>query len=95
MLITMVGCRPYDFTDEASGRNVKGLSVFYTSPNPQDTNLKGQNIGKLSLQATSPLYHELSNLDYSVPIDAEVLFDMNPSNGKAVLVDFSPVRAMA
>lgn len=87
MIITIFGCRPYEFKDEATNRDVSGMSLFYAAKT-NDTSVKGQISGKLNIRRDSPVYYELFNHDYTEPLQADAIFDLNPSTGKAVLSDF-------
>ena len=87
MRITVVGCRPYDFKDDQTGRQVAGLSVYYTAPDAGDSTLHGEIAAKLSVKLGTELYDRMLSADYSEPFLAETVFDMNPGSKKAVLSD--------
>ena len=87
MMITIVGCRPYDFVDETTKRQVSGLSAYYTAEGAATDGVKGQIAAKLSVKVDSDLYRRLLNANYSEPFLAETHFDMVPGSNRAVLND--------
>jgi len=93
-VLTITGMREYDFVDEETGGQVRGMSVYFISellPDERNKHLKQEGFvtGKLPVKFGTELYKRMRVLDYSRPFEANVQFDIVPGSAKPVLSDIS------
>lgn len=86
--LLFIGCSKYDFTDEATGRVIKGCKVDLVSPD----NRKGENVhGYEAVTVSAPfeLFYDLYKLSPLKPYQFELEMQITKKGTKSTILSVS------
>ena len=90
MLATILGKQHVDYESKKTGKQVSGISLFYSAAKKGVTGLCADS---LWLPKGTPLYEQWEAFNLSFPVEADIKFEMEPGSRYPTLSNIDLFKA--
>lgn len=91
VVVNILGVQPYSFTDEKTGREIKGCSVYFHEEKEQNNEF---GVGFIPRKASLPLemYANISKFNFPCKANPVMETQFTSRGAKTKITDFKPLK---